>query len=469
MASTIINIAIALLLATYAIRNKSEYSLFLSLFLYISFHYTYAVLPVFSPYFDADEYGDLHFQTLAGVKLVGFGFLFFTLGMLFRRYRQHLFYGIHYGAEKWLRTIFVLWGLMVFSHWVVDAIGGDYPTKIALQDIFSSFLMIIFAWSFGAALRTQQDLTIVIQEKICGLLLTVLLLMVAIGTWEVLSLRTFSGAYIDSGEYVPRASALLFNPNVLGFWCAFVAIFAAFTFHSKTWSRKLSALMLVLAGFGILLSGSRSGLIICLLLLGLASILLFVIRKRIREIAAFRPLLIFAAGMGTISLLLKGLDKVTGHTLKGLRAMALLVERFVDVPKQIANYGFYRFSGYGVLKNTPGSDSGFNIHSRLTATVELPDNGYLAMLQDGGWPALTAWIILWIWLAGIGIQALRKAPGVRSTYSLSVVVGCALSAMFMRAFQVFPFWVMISLALSLCMSWYAVVLGKGSPVPDNKD
>ena len=187
-------------------------------------------------------------------------------------------------------------------------------------------------------------------------------------------------------------------------------------------------------------------------------------RKRIGEIAAFRPFVIFVAGLVIIGSLLTGLDKIAGHTLKGLYNMAMLVERFVDMPKQILGYGSRKFSGEIVFQNMPGSDSGYNIDSRLTTTAAVPDNGYIAMLQDGGWPSLVAWVILWLLLVGIGVQALRKAPGIRSAYSLSVVIGCALSGMFVRAFQVFPFWVMISLSLSLCLTWYSIVFGKKETV-----
>jgi hypothetical protein len=466
--STIINITIAFLLSIYIIKNKNAFSLFICLFLYMTFHYSYAVIPIFSPFFNIDEYTVLHNQTQTGAKLVGFGYLFFVLSVIFGRYRRYFFSGIHYSTEKWLGSIFLLWGLMVFSHWTLKIVGGEYPSKVAFQDMFSSFLMVMFSWGFGTVLQTQKDIALTDIERSGKLLLVILITVVSIGTWEILSLRTHSGANIDSGEYLYRAHSLLFNPNVLGFWCAFLAIFTAFSFHSNIWSRKLSTLMIILTGYGILLSGSRSGLIICLFFLCMASVLLFGVPKRISKIATFRPLLTFIASLGTIGLLLKGFDTVTGRMLKGLHAMTLLVDRFVDMPKQISDYLFYRFSGNEIIKNIPASDPGFNIHARLNASVAVPDNGYLAMLEDGGWPVLIAWILLWILLVAIGVQTLRKAPGIRSSYSLSAVLGCGLSAMFMRSFQEFPFWVMISLALGLCLSWCGIILKEYEPLHKKK-
>jgi hypothetical protein len=124
---------------------------------------------------------------------------------------------------------------MVFTQWGIDAAGGDYPSKVAVQDIVSAFLLGIFAWSFSAALQTQKDFPVGTQKNICRLILAVFLIMVVISAWEILSFRIFHLFLLDSGELIRRAGSLLFNPNVLGFWCAFVAIFAAYTYHSQHW------------------------------------------------------------------------------------------------------------------------------------------------------------------------------------------------------------------------------------------
>lgn len=478
MIVTMINSLIALFLGIYAIRGKNVSSLFLCLFLYITFHYSYAALPIFSFHFSISEYISLHQNTQAGIKLTGFGFLIFTIGLLVWRNKQHIFSGVHYGAEKWLRWLFLLWGLMVYAHWVIDAADMDYPSIIAVQDIVSAFLLGIFAWSFGVALKIKKDITVVTQENICRLLLIILSLMVAIGTWEILSFRIFYLILLDSGEYVRRAKSLLFNPNVLGFWCSFVAIFSAYTYHSQNWHSKLAGYNLVLAGIGILLSGSRSGLTICFLFLGTAALLLFRIRTRITTIKSFRPLMIFAAGMGTISLIIKIFDNISRHTIEGLHAMALLVDRFIVFPKEILIYIFLKlynlnlFSSSWLAKTSEKlaipEATEILIDGRISPDAKIVDNGYLAMMHDGGWAALVFWIALWAVLVILGFKSLRKLPGVNSAYALSLVIGCAFSAVCMRSFQVFPIWVMISLALSLCLSWYAVALGKSVPVHNKK-
>jgi hypothetical protein len=68
------------------------------------------------------------------------------------------------------------------------------------------------------------------------------------------------------------------------------------------------------------------------------------------------------------------------------------------------------------------------------------------------------WIFIWIYLIYIGIKVLRISPGIRSVYTLSILLGCTFSAIFLRAFQVFPFWVMIAMALGLSLSWFQIVL-----------
>ena len=99
-----------------------------------------------------------------------------------------------------------------------------------------------------------------------------------------------------------------------------------------------------------------------------------------------------------------------------------------------------------------------SIDGRFFADDGLVDNGYLAMQQDVGWVSVAVWVALWLGLTWMGVKTLNKVPGIKSAYTLSLVLGCAFSAVFMRSFQVFPFWVMISIVLSICLAWFFVAL-----------
>ncbi len=159
-----------------------------------------------------------------------------------------------------------------------------------------------------------------------------------------------------------------------------------------------------------------------------------------------------------------------------LFALTLLTDRFANMPREITLYANDKLSSFDWFTSIERSSFSKildnivpkSVHDFLSESVSkstamsiqgrfespIVDNGYLAMLQDVGWLGLVAWLALWLVLVGMGLQAIRRAPGVRSAYSLSTVLGCALAAVFMRAFQVFPFWVIISLVLGLCIAWF---------------
>ncbi len=476
MTATIINLSIALLLGVYAFRSKDVSSILISLFLYISFHYSYAAIPIFSPSFDPHHCTALHLNTQAGVKLVGSGFLLFTAGLFGWRYRRCLFSMMHSKANKWLGAAFLLWGLIVIIHWIISAVRGVYPSTITLQSLASASLMIILAWSFGSVLHSEVDFSAKSQKKFTWIIFVILSFMVTVALWEMLSLRAWAFFTLESEDILRRASSLHFNPNVFGFWCAVVAVLAAYAYHSKMISGSPCALTLILASFGIFLSGSRTGLIICLFTLGLSSLLLIWPKKSVRKMMAIMPLFIFASGMTTISLLVKSLSNMISCLHEELFALTLLTDRFANMPREITLYANDKLSSFDWFTSIERSSFSKildnivpkSVHDFLSESVSkstamsiqgrfespIVDNGYLAMLQDVGWLGLVAWLALWLVLVGMGLQAIRRAPGVRSAYSLSTVLGCALAAVFMRAFQVFPFWVIISLVLGLCIAWF---------------
>ena len=81
------------------------------------------------------------------------------------------------------------------------------------------------------------------------------------------------------------------------------------------------------------------------------------------------------------------------------------------------------------------------------------DNGFLAMKEVGGWPAMIIWGIMWALLLVTGLKAFRNRPTVNGAYLIAAIIGCIITGSIMRAFQVFPVWAIISLVLGLYLSW----------------
>ena len=49
--------------------------------------------------------------------------------------------------------------------------------------------------------------------------------------------------------------------------------------------------------------------------------------------------------------------------------------------------------------------------------------------------------------------------GINSTYALSAIFTCLFLAIFVRSFQVYPIWVMVSISLGLSLSWFQTIIG----------
>jgi len=392
--------------------------------------------------------------------------------MLIWRYRKLLFENIFTEVNMFVGLSFLLWLLMVTTHWITKGLNNEFPTPLTMQNIISTCLLCIIYIGFGAVLPQQPKITTERLEKFCRIIAISISLIVLIATYEMITLHAWGGAFkLESNENVYRASSILFNPNLLGFWCAFVALFAGFIFHTKLLSQKLPILIVVLCGLGMFLSGSRSSFLICFLSFSLITVLLFFQKKnRLESRDIFLPFGVFIISILSAIIIIKFAIILTDYEFDWLKALSLLADRFVFMPVEILSFTLIGISNHiEVLSKVAASAanlasthlqlskaSAISIHGRFSA--DLVDNGYLVMFEDAGWTGLTAWIIIWLFLFYIAIKAYRRSPGVNNTYALSMIFSCAFSAVFVRSFQVFPFWVLMSLVLGLCIAWFNLSL-----------
>ncbi len=483
MTVTIINSIIVITLGIIVIKRRNRYSIIFALFLYISLHYTYTALPIFW----LNKFGHLRLCTQLGAKLIGIGFLFISAGLLFFQNKKRIISNIRLEVNKWLYITFGLWILMVGISWAVGIANQNFPSSIALHDILSAFLLVMFALIFAFSLKSQSVDNPDSLKKMWQVLLVLVIIMNIISLYQVLFFKCFAYTPNKSGDLEVRACALLFNPNVLGFWYAIIASTFAYAYHSQKCSKGLSALILILTSFGIFLSGSRSGLLICLFMLGISALLQFWISRRDKKLNSFYPVLIFISGLTVIGLVFKILDSLTKQSYECLHALSVLVDRFAYMPREIITYGLIKLTGctisfLALLADAAGysisieyllkfndflnkdiSTSVFiSIDGRLNADLALVDNGYLAMYNDVGWPGLLAWIFLWIVFIRQGVKILRVEPGTSSAYALAAVLSCLFSAIFMRLFQVFPFWILVAMILGISLSWFQTVFARNN-------
>ena len=161
-----------------------------------------------------------------------------------------------------------------------------------------------------------------------------LVIMGGIGIWDVANSRGDLGIVWlgeEDGALV-RASALLFNPNLFGYWCAFVAAIAAYGYHSRVIASRAAIGMLLVCGFCMLLSASRGGLLTGSFILACAGLLMLLGKERVSFAVGIAPLAFFWTGIGGGIAAIKTADMMTRGQDPALHAMTFLGDRFLQLP-----------------------------------------------------------------------------------------------------------------------------------------
>jgi len=468
-----INFVIALILAIYIWKGKGPLSVLHGLALYITFHYAYSAIPFFigNPYLWRTE-------TQIGAKIIGFLFILLSVIELYRRYaiktirRYKLSWNITLGGI----SLAWLFGTLLF--WLIGFYAQNSPSRVMIQDTLSVSIMIMLIFGIAFSLKENSITEENSWEKIAKLSFPVLVSMAAVGFYQILFAQTAAGVSLENGEYVRRASSFLFNPNVLGFWASLVVFFFSYACHSSLYTNRFSISMMIIAGFCIFLSGSRSSALICLFLLCLSGATTIFSRNRRSRLNAFAPMVGMVAATVVLFSTIRIVDSAFGHAVSWLRSCSLLVDRFLAIPGLLGLYiGNKIGSSYPRLGSIirdlvpmpvshqivdlekfqmtdPNSANILlNIEHRIDFNSEMADNGFIAIFEAGGWQGLLPWVLFWVLLLGFGFRMYYRRRDVNSGYALTVILGCAFSALFMRLFQVFPFWVMVALCLGPTFSW----------------
>ncbi len=459
---SIITLFLALITGYLAFRMKHPLGIIIMLFIYTTFHYTYSALTIF---YVRDETQYIRNYTQQGVKIIGFAFIFYIIGLAVWRYRQDLFSITATKTVRWFWGLFLIWIAAVLCFWGINIINkGIFPGGLAKQGLISVFLLGISVWIFGSILKANSkfDTKILIKyEKFYQSLLIFTILMLIVSIIQIVTERTFAGTNLPTGEYVHRACGLMYNPNVLGFWACLSAIIGAYGYHTSKNRKIVPILIMVLSCACILISGSRSGVIICLITIsGIPITLLFLKKIDIKNI--FMPFIIIVSSILLIISSVMFSDKVTGGSNKGIHNLNLIAYRFAKTPVEVIAYinNLIISGDKNKIMPEPETDSKhldnsttLSIKGRITASRGIPtDNAYIAMYEEFGSASLIAWFLWGTWLLALSIKAHIKVKSIKSAYGINLILACFISGIFMRSFQVFPFWVFNAILLSISFS-----------------
>lgn len=479
-----INIILGVAAGIYALKRKHARAYMLSLFFYITFHYTYSVFAIF----DVRAAVLWRRSTQPGVKIVGLLFIIFILVELYRRYVfKHL---------RWTRPSITIapiilsgiWLLFTFVQWALEIVAGHAVTRVMLQETVSSVLMLLLILGFCAAMKANPGDQDGFWKSALpsGTLISVVMFLVA--SYQIVFLKTFAAGILPNGERVQRACAFLYNPNVLGFWASLMLFFVSYGYHSGRVRLKDTLLLMLVLGMCILLSGSRSCAVITGVFLVLPTAFLVIEKKGAGFWKIITPAMVLSVESTLLLGVIKIMERLSAGSIAAIHNMSLLVDRFLSIPYLVFFYlgsvlqtHFPRLAGF-LMGAVPGpqsytseavyDSSSFqnaanvyvNIDQRMGLSSGLADNGFLAVYETSKWFGLLPWCLLWVALGWFGLRAFYLKPDVHSSYAVSAIFGCAFAALGMRLFQVFPFWIMVALCLGPAIYWIFAVTEKDEAV-----
>ena len=425
------NVLIVISLLFIIIRRRDVTTLLLVLFVYGTLHFGFAAIALTDTE-SASLLIALHndgggvLAELATLSLLGVVFV------LLSRYAYRA-YLLSHGREKKVILHFLLVMGALLCGYILNIRDGDW---LQLKNVISleamlAFLLIGYLGAIGAH---TLNVAKAYSWSLAGLL--ILGVAVCIAFYEVFNHQSWAGTLESSGAMVYRASSVLFNPNLFGFWASLVYLGCAYGMHSCKEYRRLMLCGMVLASIGIYLSGSRSA---GYLLLGILFISTVLLKERLRWV----PLIILPVTMLTIYAGAAWLAAPSVSSNKGWHELALLGERFIAAPLHLINY---IWGSIGIPDEVTVA-----IEGRFVGNGR--DAGWFVLYQDVGWLGLVAVIWASCMLVVWGMRAYVTHPNPSSVYALAILFYCLLTGFVMR-FQIFPVWLFISIVLIPCLVFW---------------
>ena len=438
----IANILIVAFLFFILTRKKDAVTLLLVLFIYSTLHFSFAVFALASNESSSlliaihNEGGGM-LAKLSTLSLMGIAFF------LLSRHAYDAFLLSH-RSEKKLAFQILLVMAAVLCGYILNYRHGDW---LQLKNILSlegmlAFILIGFFGVFGKNTTNPA--------KIYPWALGVLVILSAtdfIAIYEVFYHQSWAGTLENSGSMVYRASSILFNPNLLGFWAAMLYLGCSYGMNEYKEYRKIILLAMVLASIAIYFSGSRSA---GYLLLGVTFLPALLIRERFYLL----PLIVLPFTMLTIYVLTVWFLMPIAQSSEGWSEIALLGMRFSATLPYVINYLFMHFdlplTRIGSFDDLP-PEVVQSIEGRFTGGLE--DSGWLVLYDDAGMLGLAAVIFACCMLVLRGGRAYVSHPSASTVYLLAMLIYILMTGLVMR-FQIFPVWMFISLVIVTCLVFW---------------
>ena len=443
----LVNVLLVVLLFIMLSRRRDVAALLLVSFLYGTLHFGFAVAALAS----TDRVGVMTAMHLDGggalAKLSAsslIGVVVVLLGRL--AYKDFSF---NREGDRAIIASMLLVMVAIFAGYLFNIQDDDW---LQLKNVISLEVMFAFALIAFLAIRNEKAINIERWHMwgVIGLLMVGVVDCIAI--YEVFSHSSWAGTMSSTGVMVYRASSILFNPNLLGFWASLLYLGCAYGFEACKQYRKMMLWGMVLSSIAIYFSGSRSSGYLLLVALFAPTALMLLLRKRF----IWLPLMLLPLTMLAIYVGAAWVAPRFVTSAVGWHEIALLGERFAVAPVQLMNYllmktghvinELYQLVG-GRAINFSGlapSEIVESIEGRFVG--EGRDAGWLVLYQDTGWFGLGGIVLAVSMLLAWGGRVCVANPYLSNIYAFAALLFFILSGFVMR-FQIFPVWLFGGLVL----------------------
>lgn len=467
------NLILILYLLYYLSIRKGAGSVIAALFVYLSLHGGYAIFAAATGD-GINTLNTLHYQSSdLGAKLAGLFFMTFCGIILVNRLHNPL--QVLHGHSRLVLKI----GYLLIVFLFVMALGAaNLPNTSSskLLTISKETLFAVWMWVgaiiFAVVLKQGGKYFITYRGEWLIILAGLSVVMVLIGLYEITTGVVWAGtSYANGFSY--RASGALFNPNVLGFWCALMTALISFMFHLKWMSRVATFGVNLVLIFALILSSSRSGLMLSLI--NLTAISLFFIGNNIYIRLSLSdklwPLISFVLAFVICAIFIEYFNSSRFAFANTLYAN---MQRFLQLPLDIFwifmikiifpvgdQLSLFLPSGFDQMTKGMRVFGAEHISGHMSESVNgrtllesTSDNSFVSIYAIGGLAALLIWFCLWAILLWLGLAKNRRVRGINSSYALVGLIFCFTSGLFLRTPHLFPSCIFLSMVLGACLCWW---------------
>lgn len=461
------NLILILLLLYYLSIRKGVGAVIAALFVYLSLHGGYAIFAAATGD-GINTLNELHYQSSdLGAKLSGLFFMICCTILLMNRLHHPL------QALQWNAKLILTIAYLLFLFLFIMALGTANLRNASTGKLLTISKETFFAawmWAsaivFAIVLKQGGKYLIAFRAEWIGFLAAISIIMVVSGAYEIATGVVWAGTSYASG-FSYRASGTLFNPNVLGFWSALMVVLISFMFHIRWISRFATLGFMLLFVACLILSSSRSGLMLAIINLLAISLFTLSNKKSIQLSLTnkFWPLVSFVAAFIICASIISYINPSQYLISKTLLAN---LQRFMQLPIDIFWIFMMKiyfpigkvFSFLPALDNIQSAANvyvsghmGESVNGRMVLEYT-SDNSFMSIYAIGGIASLFIWLGLWVVMLWLGIVKNRKARGVYSSYALVGLIFCFSSGLFLRSPQLFPIWIFMSMVLGACLCWW---------------